>query len=149
MRNFRPKRRKQASSTEVSRCTGSKTSVPNGENEAMGRKSAGEQCAKLPSQTAKTGLRYGSQQENKEQNFRPKWRKQAFGTEVSRRTRSKTSVLNGENGQLGRKSAGAQGAKLPSQTAKTGLRDGSRRAKKPKNDSEKTKEIIDIPIVCK
>ena len=138
-----------ASGTEASRRTECETSVPNGENRPPVRKSAGAQGAKLPSQTEKMRLWDGSQQENRVRNFRPKRRKQAFGTEVSRRTRSKTSALNGDNGQLGRKSAGAQGAKLPSQTAKTGLRDGSRRAKKPKNDIEKTNEIIDIPITCK
>ena len=73
--DFRPKQRKQASGTEVGKGPRSKTSVPNSENRPLVRKSARGRGAKLPSQTAKTGLWYGSQQGVEEQNFRPKCRK--------------------------------------------------------------------------
>ena len=53
----------------------------------------------------KTGLRDGSLEEHME----------------------KTSVLNAENRPPGRKSGRAHGVKLPSQTPKTGLKDGSQR----------------------
>ena len=63
--------------------TMSKTSVSNTENGIQIRKSTGEQRAKLPYQTLKTGLRYGSRQGSREQNFRIKHRKQASNTEVA------------------------------------------------------------------
>ena len=60
--NFRTKRRKRASGTEVSRCIGHKTSVPKAENGPRGWKSACAQGIKLPYQVQKTGLGYGSRQ---------------------------------------------------------------------------------------
>ncbi|MBR3242305.1 MAG: hypothetical protein IKF90_06335, partial [Parasporobacterium sp.] len=104
------------------------TSVQNAENGALVRKSARVQGTKLPYKMLKTGPWYGSQQGNRDKNFRTKCGKQASGTEVCRCTRHETSVKNAENGHLGRKFAWAQGTKLPSQTLKTGLRDGSRQA---------------------
>ena len=42
-------------------------------------------------------------------------------------TGDKTSVPNAENGPSGRKSASTHGVELPSQTVKTGFKDGSQR----------------------
>ena len=85
-KNFRLKRRKEASGTEVSKVPGRKTSVLNTENGPSGRKSAGAHGEKLPSKTPKTGDEDGSQQPHLEKNFRPKRRKQAMRTQDSNRT---------------------------------------------------------------
>ena len=80
---------------------------------------------KLPSKKQKTGLGYGSQQGYRAGNFRPKSRKQALGTEVSKGTEHETSVQKAENRPWVRKSARVQSMKLPYKTLKTGLWDGS------------------------
>ena len=69
----------------------------------------------------KTGPWYGSPQRYRERNFRPKRRKEGFGTEARKGTGHETSVQNAEEGALVRKSAGTWGMKLPSKTQKTGL----------------------------
>ena len=126
--NFRPKHRKQALGTEVSKGTGHETSVQNAENEVLVRKSARVQDRKLPYKTPKTRHWYGSQQGYRTGNFRTKRRKQALDTEVGKRMDHETSVQNAENGALVRKSARVQGTKLPSKMPKTGLWYGSQQA---------------------
>ena len=59
--------------------------------------------------------------------FRTKCRKQASDTEVGKGAESETSVPNAENGPLIRKSARAQGVKLPYQTPEMGPRGGSQK----------------------
>ena len=106
-------------------CKTHETSVPNEENRPQGRKSERMHGKKLPSQTRKTGHRDGSQSVWMARNFRPKRGKQATGTEVRAYGWQETSVPNIENGLPRRKSARIQGAKLPSQMQKRGVRDGS------------------------
>ena len=55
----------------------------------------------------------GSLQADKERNFRRKLRKEGFDTEVCDYPREETSVENSEKRALIRKSAIAQGEKLP------------------------------------
>ena len=89
-----PKTGVRDGSQEVHRA---KTSVLNAENELQGRKSGSVYGVKLPSQMPKTGPRYGSQQGYRAGNFRPKCRKRALRTEVSKGTGQETSVQNAEN----------------------------------------------------
>ena len=56
-KNFRPKRRKQATGTEACKYIDSKTSVPNAEKGPPGRKSARVEIVKLPSQMPKKASR--------------------------------------------------------------------------------------------
>ena len=81
--DFRPKRLKQATGTEVTEGTEGETSVPNDEYGLPGRKSQRMQREKLPSQTMKTGRRDGSHRGCREGNFRPKYLKRGVRTEVS------------------------------------------------------------------
>ena len=60
--DFRPKRRKRASGTEVCEGAGRKTSVLNVENGPRGRKSASAYVEKLPSKMVKPSLGDGSLQ---------------------------------------------------------------------------------------
>ena len=60
------------------------------------------------------GPEYGSRQECRKRDFRPKRRKQASDTEVGKGAESETSAPNAENGPLIRKAAMAQGVKSAS-----------------------------------
>ena len=88
------------------------TSVQNAENRPWIRKSASAWIMKLPSKMPKTGPWYGSPQGYRARNFRPKCRKQASGTEVSKHMDHETSVQNAENGPSGRKSRSRQVSSL-------------------------------------
>ena len=59
------------------------------------------------------------------ENFRLKWSEQAFKAEFREHAKERTSVPNGKNWLLGRKSKSILRRKLPCQTIKTGLRGGS------------------------